>query len=58
MKISLYDLNIIVDTLLGSQSISDGGTLWKYTASAREKVAKRLLQEMSDLKLKIKVNDK
>lgn len=55
MEITLAELNIIVDTLLGSRSISDGGTFWKYTKEAREAVAEKLLREMSKVNLDIKV---
>jgi len=55
MKISLSDLNIIVDTLLGSSSVADGGTLWNYTAEGRREVAEKLLKEMSNIDLDIEI---
>ncbi len=55
MEITLSELNIIVDTLLGSMSISDGGTLWKYTKEGRKEVAEKLIREMANVKLDINV---
>jgi hypothetical protein len=57
MNISLQDLNIVVDTLLGSASIADGGTLFKYSQEAREGLAKKLLEEMSHTNLHIIVDE-
>lgn len=56
MKISLTDLHIIVDTLLASASIADSGVrLFKYTADSREGLAKKLIEEMSQVNLNIEV---
>jgi hypothetical protein len=55
MEITLYELNVIVDTLIGSTSIIDGGTLFKYKLKLRQEVAEKLLKEMSNVNLDIKV---
>ena len=56
MKISLTDLNVIVDSLLGSAGIVDDyGNLFKYTADTREGVAKKLIKEMSKVDLDVGV---
>lgn len=57
MEITLAELNIIVDTLLGSMNLTDGGTLFKYAAEGRKAVAEKLLKEMSTVNLDIKVKD-
>jgi len=57
MEITLTELNIIVDTLIGSTSITDSGTLFKYTLKLRQKTAEKLLKEMSNVKLNIKVKE-
>jgi len=57
MKISLSDLNVIVDTLLGSTSIADGGRLFKYTADTRRGVSKKLIEKMSEVNLDIEVKN-
>jgi len=57
MKISLTDLNVIVDTLLGSAGIIDNENLFKYTGDTREGVAKKLIKEMSQVNLNIEVKD-
>jgi hypothetical protein len=36
MKISLSDFLVLIDTLGGSLSISDGGNLFKYSKGTRE----------------------
>ncbi len=58
MKLSLYDLNVIVDTLLGSKSIADGGTIWKYSADGRGQVAEKILKEMASTELEIQLPEK
>ena len=55
MKISLGDLNVMLDTLLGSTSIVDGGKLFKYTADTRKGVSKKLIEKMSEVDLDIEI---
>ncbi len=57
MKITLCELNVIVDTLIGSTSLHDGGTFFKYKMKMRQEVAEKLLQEMSNITLSIKVKE-
>lgn len=55
MKISLGDLNVIVDTLLGTTSIHDGARLFKYTTDTRDRVAKKLIEAMAKVNLNVEV---
>jgi len=57
MKISLADLNVIVDTLLGSSSIQDGGNLWKFTADCRVSVGTKLLLAMQTVDLDVEISE-
>jgi hypothetical protein len=57
MKISLADLHIILDTLLGSKGILDGGKLWKFSEETRDQTAKKLLREMQNKSIYIDVEN-
>jgi len=57
MEITLIELNIILDTLIGSTNITDGRTLFKYKLEMRQKVAEKLLKEMSNVNLNFKVKE-
>lgn len=57
MKISLNDLNLIVDTLLGTRNLKDGGMLFKFTESSRERVALKLMKQMSKVDIDMEVTD-
>lgn len=55
MKITLTDLNVIVDTLLGSRRVSDCGNLWKHSHETRGEVAEKLLNGMQSIEVEIEV---
>ena len=57
MEITLYELNVIIDTLIGSTSLHDGGTFFRYKVKMRQEVGEKLLREMSKVTLNIKVKD-
>jgi len=58
MKITLTDLQIIVDTLIGTQSLSDGGIFFKYSEESRKAVSRKLINEMSKVKIDISIEGK
>jgi hypothetical protein len=58
MEITLAELNIIVDTLIGSTNLHDGGTCFRYKVKLRQEVAEKLLKEMSNINLEIKVKER
>lgn len=57
MKLTLYDLNVIIDTLVGTQSLEDGGRLFKYTAEGRRAVALKLIDETTKVELELDVKE-
>jgi len=58
MKLTLHDLNVIVDTLIGSQSIADGGTLFKYTAEGRLEVGLKVIDVMGKINIDLEIEKK
>jgi hypothetical protein len=57
MKIDLADLTVIVDTLGGSLSLAEGGTLFKYTTEARKHTLEKLLQQMHRVSLTLETSE-
>jgi hypothetical protein len=56
--INLGDLIVIIDTLLGSCSITDTAGLWKYTPGSRRNLADKLLRISEGIELKNSMEDK
>lgn len=56
MEISLTELQIIIDTLIGSTNIADGGTHWKFNGQQRADLANILLNRLESIKLKIEIS--
>lgn len=60
MKLTVQELNVIIDTLLGSARLVDDMTaasMFTYTASAREALAKRLINRASEIEIGIDTNE-
>jgi hypothetical protein len=57
MNITLKDLNIIVDTMLGSVKVGDRLGAFKYSSMQREEVGKKLLDEMTLVELEFTPNE-
>lgn len=53
MKLSITQMNVILDTMIGSLQIKDGGMIFNYESQDRRNVANYLLNEMNELKLPV-----
>jgi len=57
MKLSLMDIMIIQDTLLGSNSMVDGGMLFKYTNKARMDVWENIARELKNTGIQLTMDN-
>ena len=55
LSINVSDVNLIVDTLIGSLRIKDNGTIWKFSPESRHSVAKKLIAAFEKLGVNIHV---
>lgn len=53
MVLTLYELNMIVDLLIGSLSIRDNGNIFNYSMKQREALVNSLLKRMNETKLDV-----
>jgi len=53
MKLSALDLAVIADTLHGSTSIQDGGSVFRYKEKIREDIMKKIHVLMKDIEVEI-----
>jgi hypothetical protein len=54
-KLTALDLAVIIDTVGGTESIRDNGTLFHYTVEIREQVRIKLLRLAASLNVKIEL---
>ncbi len=57
MELSIYELNIMVQTLYDTLKIRDCASIFSYDADIREKLYTRMCHKLLDMKLNIKVED-
>jgi hypothetical protein len=57
VNISLKDLNIIIDTMLGSTKIEDRLQAFKFSPNERKDVAAKLLNEMAGVDIEMSPNE-
>lgn len=53
MKLTLAEFTILLDTMIGSLKINDGGSYWKFDAETRQTLANILLDRMNNVELEI-----
>ena len=58
MKLSINDIIIIVDTLIGSASISDANGIFRYKKEARFNLAHKLSKKLEQINLNIDIEVK
>lgn len=51
IQLSVTELMVIVDTLIGSASLADGGRLFKYQSESRSSLADSLLERLERVKV-------
>lgn len=55
MQISITEITIIIDTLIGSLRIADNAYTWKYPVKERERLANNLLSRLDNVTLKLEI---
>lgn len=55
LNMNVSDVNLILDTLIGSLSVKDGGRIWKYSIDSRMLVAKKLIAACERMDVNIHV---
>lgn len=53
MKLTLFELQMIIDTLGGTLSICDNGNLFSYSKKQREFLVNSLLKRMNQIELNV-----
>lgn len=57
MKITMAELMVMMDTLAGSQSISDGGRVFGYSQETREKAWTVIMDRMRSVEFELQDPD-
>ena len=53
MTITLAEFMVLMDILVGSLGVADGGTIWKFNRETRQKLANALLDRAGNASVNI-----
>ena len=52
-KLTAMDIAILMDTVYGTLSVSDGGNLWKYSKETRKAMGEKLINILSEIEMDV-----
>lgn len=53
MKLTLTEYTVLLDTLMGSLRIADGGMYWKFDGLVRSQLVESLLRRMDGVEIEV-----